>query len=126
MEYGNVTETCRDIGWDRGEAYRARAADPEFSKLWKTALEMGLDALEDEAKRRAYSGTIRRVTVAGEAATVREYSDTLLIFLLKSYRPAIFRERYEVKNTVEVENPIPQGGNGWYQAITEKMAERQN
>jgi hypothetical protein len=36
------------------------------------------------------------VTVAGKRELVREYSDTLLIFLLKGMRPAKDRERYDV------------------------------
>jgi hypothetical protein len=36
------------------------------------------------------------VTVAGKRELVREYSDTLLIFLLKGLRPAKYRERYDV------------------------------
>jgi hypothetical protein len=36
------------------------------------------------------------VTVAGKRELVREYSDTLLIFLLKGRRPAKYRERYDV------------------------------
>jgi hypothetical protein len=34
--------------------------------------------------------------VAGKRELIREYSDTLLIFLLKGLRPAKYRERYDV------------------------------
>ena len=49
---------------------------------------LGLDALEDEAIRRAREGVVEPVFQAGlHCGNVRKYSDLLLIFLLKSRRP---------------------------------------
>ena len=62
-----------------------------------------MDDLELEARRRAVEGTERPVFYqGGEVGYVREYSDTLLIFLLKAHRPNKFRER------VEHEHKVPQ------------------
>jgi hypothetical protein len=48
--------------------------------------------LEDEAVRRAYEGVERPVFQGGkQVGVVREYSDTLLIFLLKALRPEKYR-----------------------------------
>ncbi|MBX6773030.1 MAG: hypothetical protein IRY83_14975 [Chloroflexi bacterium] len=56
-----------------------------------------MDALEAEAWRRAVDGVERPVYQNGQrVGAVREYSDTLLIFLLKGGRPQKYRERYEL------------------------------
>jgi hypothetical protein len=55
------------------------------------------DHLEAEAVRRAFRGIRRPVYQGGLlAGHVTEYSDPLLIFLLKALRPERFRERTEV------------------------------
>jgi hypothetical protein len=51
--------------------------------------------LEDEAMGRAVEGVEKPISVNGELKTIREYSDTLLIFLLKGAAPEKYRERYE-------------------------------
>jgi hypothetical protein len=51
--------------------------------------------LEDEAKRRACNGVLKPVFQGGKkVGVVREYSDTLLIFLLKCWHPARYGDRY--------------------------------
>lgn len=58
--------------------------DNEFASQWLAALEMGTDALLKEALRRAKTGVLEPVFHNGkQCGTVRKYSDTLLIFLLK-------------------------------------------
>jgi len=55
-----------------------------FGQVW----EIGLDAVEDEAIRRAYDGVEHPVYGGGpHFGSVRKYSDPLLIFLLKYFRP---------------------------------------
>lgn len=51
-----------------------------------------VQCLEDEAVRRGYEGVERPVTIAGKREIIREYSDTLLIFLLKAARPQKYRD----------------------------------
>jgi hypothetical protein len=66
------------------------------------ALELGTDALEDEAVRRAYHGNDRPVTFQGKVTdTFKEYSDNLLMFMLKARRPDKFKERFENKSSIE-------------------------
>jgi hypothetical protein len=78
----------------RSTAYEWRDADPKFAKAWDDAVEAGTDALEDEAVRRAYSGTDELVFYQGQqCGVIRRYSDTLLIFMLKARRPEKFKER---------------------------------
>ena len=61
-----------------------------------------VDALEDEAVRRAYEGVERAVTVAGQREIIREYSDTLLIFLLKGARPERYRDNLRLEGAFQL------------------------
>jgi Bacteriophage Sf6, terminase small subunit-like len=91
---GNVVRACADTGFSRNAAYQWRADDPEFAAKWDRAVEIGTDALEDEAPRRAHDGTEKPVFQQGkQVGTVREYSDTLMIFMLKARRPDRFKDR---------------------------------
>ncbi len=79
--------------------------DPDYPALYADAMEQAADRLEQEALRRAVVG-LRRLKFGkdgvplvdpetGQPYVEYEYSDTLLIFLLKGARPEKFRERYE-------------------------------
>ena len=58
------------------------------------ARDAGTDLLEDEAWRRAYSGTERPVFQNGAlVGKTREYSDLLMELLLKGRRPEKFRDK---------------------------------
>lgn len=77
--------------------YDRRLNDPQFAAAWEAACEVGIQTLEEEARRRAVEGVLRPVFHAGEkVGSVREYSDTLLIFLLKAKRPAVYRDTRHV------------------------------
>lgn len=94
----NVTLAARAGGVSRRRAYQVRDEEPDFAKLWDDALQEGIDLLEHEAQRRAFEGTNKPVFYQGyECGTVREYSDTLTIFLLKAHRPDKFRETSKVE-----------------------------
>lgn len=71
---GNVREACRAAGVSRQVAYRRRNQDSEFRAAWDEARDEAIDQLEEVAFERA-----------------RRASDTLLIFLLKSHRPTVYR-----------------------------------
>lgn len=103
--YGNITEACRKARLDRKTMYRWRNEDPEFSKAWDEAAEIGIEAIEDEARRRAFKGTLKPIYQGGvKVGTVREYSDTLLIFLLKGAKGSKYKERMQLSG--DKENPI--------------------
>jgi hypothetical protein len=101
------TYAVRKAGLSRAEAYRWRKEDSEFKRQWEEAVSEGVDLLEDEAQRRAVDGyNVRDIynknrEVIGQ---VRKYSDSLLMFLLKSRRP----ERYNrpVESVPRVERRI--------------------
>lgn len=107
----HITAAARAAGWHRSWAYRERAADPEFAAAWDDALEEAIDLCEEEAHRRAFKGTVRPVFQGGvRVGSVREYSDTLAIFMLKAHRPERYREnvrmehagRLDIRNVTEL------------------------
>lgn len=77
----SVTAAAKGAGIDRTSVYDARRADPEFATQWDAALSQALDNLEAAAYKRA-----------------AQTSDTLAIFLLKTRRPDIYRDRQETTN----------------------------
>ncbi|MDL2267193.1 hypothetical protein LJC46_04300 [Desulfovibrio sp. OttesenSCG-928-G15] len=97
MEYGNVSQAARHAGLDRSGVYAKRREDESFAAVWDDALAIGVEALEDEAKRRAYEGWLEPIWHKGEqCGEVRKFSDTLLIVLLKAHKPEKYAERKQV------------------------------
>lgn len=88
-ECGNVSQAARDVGARRFRLYAMRDSDPAFAKQWEKAAAIGLDALEDQLLLRACEGWEEAVWYRGECCgSVRKYSDTLLLTLLKNRRQA--------------------------------------
>lgn len=107
--YGNVTQAAKACGMPRRTLYDWRRDDAAFAEAWEAASAVGADALEDEARRRAFKGTLKPVFQGGEkVGAIREYSDTLLIFLLKGAKPQKYREHVTVRGHVE-HSVIPTG-----------------
>lgn len=118
-EYGNVSQAARDAGVGHMTVYRYRENDPEFAEAWERAAQVGARNLEDEARRRAYQGWQEPVIYQGRQATetivdnetgevveerpltIRKFSDTLLIFLLKGHFP----EKYKDRSSAELSGP---------------------
>lgn len=100
-ETASVLRACRRSRVTRSVVYEWRAQDKDFEKAWDAALELGSDALEDEAIRRAHDGVLKPVYQKGHrCGTIREYSDTLLIFMLKARRPKRFRDNIKIDANV--------------------------
>lgn len=94
----NVAAACRAANIDRTTAYSHKQDDPEFSAAWDAALELSLDEAEGELHRRAVLGYEKPVYQGGElVGHLQEYSDTLLIFMLKSRRRPIYGERLAIE-----------------------------
>lgn len=105
----NVSKACKRAKLPRRSAYDWRRDDADFAAAWDTAIDRGTDALEDEAVRRATEGTLKPVFYKGEkCGSIREYSDTLLMFMLKARRPEKFKERTESQITGKNGGPILQ------------------
>ncbi len=98
---GNISRACKAVDITRMTAYRWVDEDPAFAKEWERAKAWGAEELEDEMRRRAFEGSDRPVFHLGvQCGTIREYSDTLGIFLLKGAMPDKYRERAEIKHGV--------------------------
>jgi len=81
----------------RQRHYKWLDNDPAYAKRFEEAKTAATDSLVAEARRRATQGVEESVYYQGEVVgTIRKYSDTLLIFLLKGALPEVYRERYEI------------------------------
>src|SRR5690242_9434258 len=93
-----VVHASRAAGVTRATAYAQRKRSATFARAWAEAEEAGVQVMEQEAFRRAVKGLLKPVASAGKVvAHVREYSDTLLIFLLKARRPSVYRDTINVE-----------------------------
>jgi hypothetical protein len=75
---GNVSLAALAAGVSRSAAYAHAKGHPAFAAAWMEAREEALDLLEAEARRALTS------------------SDSLLMFLMRSYRPEQFRDSVNV------------------------------
>ena len=91
---GRVDLACAAAGVDRTTHYWWMKNDPEYRKSFEEAREEACGLLEDEAVRRAYKGTLRPQAIGGgKVMMVTEFSDQLLMFLLKCRNPKVFGDR---------------------------------
>lgn len=103
-ELGTLTYAAKSAGTDRSSHYYWMEHDPEYPVLFAEAAHKANDALEAEARRRAVVGTDKPVYQGKElVGTIREYSDTLLIFLMKGALPSKYRERIDITMDVTAE-----------------------
>lgn len=127
-QHGNVSIAAAAAGVDRRQHYRWLKDDATYAELFADALDEAGDYLEAEARRRAVEGLVRYkfnkdgtpVCHPDAYATnpenghfepsefrpyfEREFSDTLLIFLLKGARPEKYadRKKHEHKGKVSL------------------------
>ena len=98
---GNVTRAAEVAGVSRVYMYQVRANDETFAQSWDEAARIGAARLEDEARRRAVEGWEEPVWYQGQhCGTVRKFSDTLLICLLKAHYPEKYAERNKSEGTI--------------------------
>lgn len=92
----SINGACRAAKISTGAQLNWRKNDPVFAAEFKAAYAAGTDALEMEARNRALHGVDRKLWYqgrpvidpdTGKQITERVYSDTLLMFLLKSRHP---------------------------------------
>lgn len=97
--WGSVKRGAEAAGVHRRTVYFWLEDYPKFKDLYDHALEESTDGLEDEARRRAVEGVVKPTFYKGEKIPdggVREFSDPLLMILLRSRRPEKYRDRHEV------------------------------
>ncbi len=87
----SVRSAATTVGVKPSTPYTWRKQDKRFAAAWEAAEEAGTDIIEEEAFRRAVKGVEKPVYRGGEVVGhIADYSDAMLMFLLKSRRP----ERY--------------------------------
>ena len=99
-ETGNVLKAARFAKKPRGTVYRMRVRDEAFARAWEEAKKAAVElVLEPEAFRRAVEGVTKKIYYQGQKiGTERQYSDTLLIFLLKAHAPEKYSERIRAES----------------------------
>jgi hypothetical protein len=90
---GNVSAACRRLNLARETVYHHFRLDPEFYAAKEEAIDVGIDALIDECRRRA-NGFYTDVYDKDGKKTGKKFtaSDVLAMFLIKGRRPE-YRER---------------------------------
>lgn len=102
---GNITRACKESGMPRYWIYEETERNEVFAERFRQAQQMGLDALEDEARRRSFEGVERNVYYKGQAVGVeKQYSNSLIALLLKGGKPDKYKDRTEI--TGNAANPL--------------------
>lgn len=106
-ENGNIKMSAQIAQVDRTAVYKWLEHDQEFLTAFGLAKKDAVESLEAEATRRATEGVkkIKAIYHNGEVVGYQEeteYSDTLLIFLLKGAAPEKYRENIAVTQTTVV------------------------
>lgn len=91
---GRVAEAARACGFqDTSTLQRYRRENDDFSEEWDIAIEAAANILEEEAIRRATEGVLEPVYYKGEVAGYKtNYSDALMMFMLRGLKPTVYRE----------------------------------
>ena len=103
-EHGNISRAVRETGVPyRDKVYIWQEHDDEFAAAFQEAEVIATEVLEEAAHRRAVEGVAREKPIYQmstgkllDTVTEIEYSDTLLIFLLKARAPHKYRDQLDV------------------------------
>jgi hypothetical protein len=96
-ETASITRAAKAAKIDRTMHYRWIEKSPAYKKAFERAQEHAAQVLEDEAVRRATEGTLEPVFYQGKKrGSVRRYSDGLMQFLLRGFRPQRYAARTEI------------------------------
>lgn len=106
-QLGNITAAAKISQVARSLHYEWMSGDPEYAQRFAVATDEAVERLEAEARRRAEKGCLKPVYQGGKkVGTIREYSDTLLIFLLKGARPDRYRDNARVEHSGPAGGPL--------------------
>jgi mannose/cellobiose epimerase-like protein (N-acyl-D-glucosamine 2-epimerase family) len=95
----DVTVSAKAAGYSRRSVYEWRENDETWRENWEDAWHRGVDAMEEEARRRAIDGVNKAVYHKGKIVGYEKvYSDNLLMFMLKARRPETFRDNSSVEH----------------------------
>ena len=103
---GNRSRAARAVGvspmvpW----MWRKQDDDGHFSKAYDLAMKCAADLHEDELYRRASEGVLEPVFQGGRlVGSIRKYSDTLLIFMLKGSMPDKYGDKTKVEHSGSID-----------------------
>jgi hypothetical protein len=104
----HVRDACRAANVSGKMPYQRRLTDEAFKTAWADASELGEQELVAEATRRAFHGVERKVRYKGiVVGKARDYSDVLIMFLLRSKNPAKYRDNARFEHSGPNGGPIP-------------------
>jgi hypothetical protein len=100
-QWANISFACEQTGVARRNIYNWQETDETFALAFKVAGEQATERLEREAWRRAVEGSPYERTsyYRGEKLGTdlkTEYSDQLMMLLLRARKPDVYRERLDV------------------------------
>lgn len=98
-DLANISKAAKAVKIGRQTVYDWIENSPDFKVEFDKACKVALGVLEDEATRRAVEGTQRPVFQNGKmVGKVKEYSDTLMIVLLKARAPEKYKDRQQIES----------------------------
>ncbi len=107
---GSVAAACKAVNMSTVGAYylRRQPGAEGFREAWRTALDLGIERIEDVAMDRALNGVEEPLYSYGALIGTRiRYNDRLLMFLLRSRAPERFAEgrakRLNAVDAMEIE-----------------------
>jgi hypothetical protein len=96
-ETAQVEKAAAAAKIDKGMHYRWLRKSADYRKAFERVQDEAAQHLEDEAVRRATEGVLEPVFYQGEkCGAVRRYSDGLMQFLLRGFRPLKYSSRSEI------------------------------
>ena len=103
-QWANVSAACTAAGVARANIYYWQEHDSDFSAAFKVAEAAATERLEREAWRRAVEGSPYERTSYWHGEPVGtdrkiEYSDQLMMLLLRARRPDLYREKVDLAVT---------------------------
>lgn len=109
----NVGKACEAAGITYSRVYGRYRKEAAFRNEWDIAVKMGVHKMESVAFQRATEGVSRPIWMKDadgvpiKVDTVKEPSDTLMIFLLKAHAPEKYRETSNVRLSNSDGKPLP-------------------
>jgi hypothetical protein len=86
-----VRAAARFAGVSFMTVYNCRRADGSFAADWRIAVEMGMQAMDEECRRQGMEGVPEPVFYQGkQVAVVQRYFPEQLRFLLRGHRPGMY------------------------------------
>ena len=102
-----IEAAARQAGYSVTQLREYRHQDAQLEQDMQDAIVEGTALLEDEVMRRARDGVEEPVFYLGqEVGTVRKYSDTLAMFLLKARKPETYVDKTQVEHSGPKGGPI--------------------